>query len=287
MTIREILQQTVERLQTGSSESPQPEAEWMISDLLGLSRTELFLRSGEPFPDNLLPRLELILSERRAGRPLQYILGYTEFYGLRFSCDQRALIPRPETEVLLERAISFAREQLPDSAPRFALDVGTGCGIIGITLAHELPEFAVIATDIDKAALDLARDNALQLGVADRIRFCGMSLFEALRTGPRFSLICANPPYVAPEEEKSLPTEVIDHEPHRALIAPEEGLSVIRAVVSKAGDYLIPGGLLALEIGYNQAETVRRLMQSREVYSQITIHSDLAGQLRIATAVRI
>ncbi len=286
VTIREILQQTINRLKNSPIESPQPEAEWLICDLLGISRTDLYLRSAEPFPGGHLPRLQEMLNERVAGRPLQYILGYTEFYGRRFICDERAMIPRPETEVLVEQVIKFVREELSAPDSPIALDLGTGCGIIAITLAAELPEFTVLATDVEKPALALARENAQRLGVARRIQFSQMSLFDGIAERSQFSAICANPPYISIADKGLLQTEVVDYEPHRALFAPHDGLSVIRTIIAEAGKFLIPGGLFALEIGYDQADTVRERMQGHSEYSRISVHPDLAGHLRIVIAVR-
>jgi len=287
VSIRSTLQATIARLTTGAIESPQPEAEWIVSDLLGVSRTDLFLRSSEDFPENLQHRLKEILTERLSGRPLQYILGYTEFYGRRFLCDDRALIPRPETEVLVETAVNFARSASAQSLPPLALDIGTGSGIIAISLAKELPEFSIVATDISPDALALARENATQLKVADRIQFLRTSLFDSLTRQCKFTIICANPPYVAPEDTNTIPTEVVDHEPHTALFAPEGGLSLLRTIIAGAGDYLASRGLLIMEIGYDQADRILTILDQNPDLDKPSILPDLAGLLRVATAVRI
>lgn len=288
MTIREILLQTVAQLEKGGIESARPEAEWILTDLLGFSKTELYIRSTQEFPVQYDERWQHLVSARCEGQPLQYLLGYTEFYGRRFTCDARALIPRPETEVLVETTISYLEKRFfsREGERRLVWDMGTGCGNIAVSLAAELPGYQVLATDIDNPALRLARENATANRVLDRISLLNCSLFDAIRPRRQFSAICSNPPYVSPAEAETLPREVRDYEPARALFAPEGGLSVLNSIIANAGDFLAPGGLLALEIGYDQTEALKSSFAAHAQYSDVQFIPDLAGHLRVATAVR-
>ncbi len=288
MTIREILLQTITRLEAGGIESARFEAEWMITDLLGISKTELYLRSPQEFSARFNERLQKMTQARLQGRPLQYLLGYTEFYGRRFFCDDRALIPRPETEILVETTLSYLKKHFSPQNDRtqLAWDIGTGGGNIAVTLAAELPGYRVLATDIDRPALQLAQKNITANQIADRVFLHNCSLFESIKQRRRFVVICSNPPYVSPSEADTLPREVRDFEPTRALFAPEGGLSVLKRIIADAGDYLAPGGLLALEIGYDQADAVKALFANYAEYVDVKFTPDLAGHLRVVTAVR-
>jgi release factor glutamine methyltransferase len=282
------MQQTVTRLERGGIDSARAETEWIVSDLLHISKTELYFRSQQEFPAALGIHLEKILQARLQRQPLQYILGHTEFYGRRFACDARALIPRPETEILVETVTAFMQGHFTGKAISSpgAWDIGTGGGNIAVTLAAELPNFTVLASDIDLPALQLSRENAVANKVSDRVMLLNCSLFGPIIPRWQFAAICANPPYISPADAASLPSEVRDYEPARALFAPEDGLSLIRRIIAGAKDFLAPGGLLALEIGYNQAAAVRELCAGHPEYTDIRLIPDLAGHLRVATAVR-
>lgn len=289
MTINEILTQTIGRLERGGLESARPEAEWIISDLLETSRTGLFLRAREEFPGEHASQLEEIITARLNGHPLQYLLGYTEFYGRRFACDPRALIPRPETEVLVEMVLSHLKVYVPPRAGFRPLvwDIGTGCGNIAVSLAAERPDLWVLATDIDKPALNLARENIKANHVEKQVFLLHNSLFDAISPARRFAAICSNPPYVSESARDTLPREVQDFEPHRALFASSNGLVFLQKLISTAGQYLQSGGLLALEIAYDQADAVRKLLWANGEYKAVKLTRDLAGHERVVTGVRI
>jgi len=286
--ISEILAQTAARLERGGIESARAEAEWIISDLLGFSRTELFLHAVDEFPGNHASQMEDIVLARLHGRPLQYLMGYTEFYGRRLACDPRALIPRPETEILVEVALSHLNEKFP---PREGLrplvwDIGTGCGNIAVTLAAERPDLWVLASDIQKPALRLAQENIESHRVEGRISLLDCSLFEAVAPGHRFAAICSNPPYVSERAENTLPREVRDFEPCCALFAQGDGLAILRKIISTAKEHLQNGGLLALEIGYDQAGSIRELFAREHEYIGVKLVKDLAGYERVAIGIR-
>lgn len=288
MKISEILLQTAARLERGGIESARAEAERIISDLLGFSRTELFLHAIDGFPDKQVPQLEDIILARLNGHPLQYLMGYTEFYGRRLACDPRALIPRPETEILVEVVLSYLNRQFPprEGVRPLVWDIGTGCGNIAIILAAERADLWILASDIEKPALGLARENIESHQVDDRISLLDCSLCETIAPGRRFAAICSNPPYVSEGTKNSLPREIQDFEPYRALFAPDGGLAILRKIIYKAKEYLENGGLLALEIGYDQADSVRGLFAQEHEYKDVKLTRDLAGHERVATGIR-
>ena len=287
--ISEILIRTTAHLAQRFPDTARVEAEWILSALLDISRTEIYLRSGETFPADLVSRLEEIIISRLQANPLQYLLGFTEFYGRRFACDARALIPRPETEILVLSTLAHLNATFP---PRNGVhppvwDIGTGSGNIAVTLACERRDLLVLATDTDAAALQLARENAQLCRVADRVIFAAGSLCDAVAPAPRFAAMCSNPPYVSECARDTLPADVRDFEPPQALFAPENGLCYLREIISRAADHLAHGGLLALEIGYDQSDAVRTLLFAHGAYDSIKLTKDLAGHLRVASAVRI
>jgi release factor glutamine methyltransferase len=253
------------------------EAEILVSAATGIPRGRLFLsmdaETGDA-PDRLLP----LLARRAAGEPLQYVLGAWDFFGREFRLSRETLIPRPETEGLVERALAVLRRK--GAAPSLALDVGTGSGAIAVTLAAEVPTASVVATDLSVGALRTARENARRHGVGGRVRFACCDADSALKWGGRFDLVVSNPPYVADGEWESLPVEVRRHEPSRALLAGADGLSVLRRIVAGAGNLLSPGGELWCEIGAGQGAAAAALPAGP--MRHIGIFPDLAGRDRYA-----
>jgi release factor glutamine methyltransferase len=221
-----------------------------------------------------------LVERRLPGEPIQYILGEAEFYGLPFFVTPDVLIPRPETEHLVEKAI----ELLPlFSKPRI-VDIGTGSGIIAIALAHEWPSATVTATDVSASALDVARRNADRNGLAGRIRFLMGDLLTPI-AAERFEIIASNPPYVPETDRTSLAPEVRDYEPGSALFAGQDGLSIYRRLIPAAFDALVPGGFLVLEIGYGQQSSVSALLESSG-FRSIEFTADLQSIPRVAAAQR-
>jgi release factor glutamine methyltransferase len=222
-------------------------------------------------------RYYALIERRLAGEPMQYITGETEFYGLPFHVNRDVLIPRPETEHLVEKAIAFAAKI---ERPRI-VDAGTGSGAIAIALAHKLPTAPITAVDVSAAALAIARRNAERNGVADRIRFLEGDLLAPV-TGELFEIVVSNPPYVAENDRASLSVEVRDYEPGLALFA-GNGLDVFRRLIPDARAVLAPGGLLALEIGYGQDSAVAGLLTDSG-FEQIEFTADLQGIPRVVSA---
>ena len=221
-----------------------------------------------------------LIERRLAGEPIQYITGEAEFYGLPFHVNRDVLIPRPETEHLVEKAMALAAEFV---RPKI-VDVGTGSGAIAVALAHALPFAEITATDISADALAVAKANAARNGVADRVRFFKGDLLEAV-AGEHFDIVISNPPYVPESDRTTLDVEVRDYEPAQALFAGEDGLQIYRRLIPAAFGALVPGGFLALEIGYGQRAGIEALLV-REGFAGIKFIPDLQGIARVAVARR-
>ncbi len=226
-----------------------------------------------------------MIARRQLAEPLQYITGEAEFYGLTLGVTPDVLIPRPETEHLVEKAVELGREL---RFPRI-LDVGTGSGAIAIAIAHALPAAQVSATELSKDALALARINAERIGLASRIRFIQADLLNPLtdadEAGGPFDIIVSNPPYVPESDRATLDPEVRDHEPSLALFAGHDGLSVYRRLIPEAFAALSEGGWLAMEIGFGQSEAVASLLADAG-FRSVAFTPDLQGIPRVATAQR-
>ncbi len=256
---------------------PRPEAEILVSHLTGIPRSRMF---GEEERDvgNPADALRSLLRRRFAGEPVQYILGAWDFYGREFRLTRQTLIPRPETEGLVERIVGKWRGE--KRGPGRMLDVGTGCGAIAVTLAAELPGVEVVAVDLSGESLAVARGNARRHGVAGRVRFLRSDKYSALKSGGRFDVVVSNPPYVSEKEWDSLPWDVRGFEPAGALLAGPDGMAVIRPLVADAGEYLRPGGSLWLEIGESQGGAVQGLPCGPLRF--VGVEKDLAGRDRVA-----
>jgi release factor glutamine methyltransferase len=222
-----------------------------------------------------------VLVERRVRRePVAYILGRQEFWGLDFEVGPAVLIPRPETELVVETAL----EMMPPEAPVDVADICTGSGCIAVALAHERPRARVTAMELSNAALEVARRNASRHGTADRLRFERADLFGDVQA--LFDLVVSNPPYVADTDRQSLQLEVRDHEPALALFAGLDGLHVIRRLVDEAPARLRPGGALVFEFGFGQAAAIGRLISESPALRMVDLRNDLQGIPRVAVARR-
>jgi release factor glutamine methyltransferase len=240
----------------------------------------MMARLDEDFAGCTAIRFASLLDRRHRGEPIQYITGEAEFFGLPLKVTPDVLIPRPETEHLVEKAITLARLQV---RPRI-VDLCTGSGAIAVALAHVLPAAEITATDLSEAALTIARENAQRNGVDNRIRFLQGDLLVPL-TGEHFDLVVANPPYVPTVDRDSMSVEVRDHEPALALFAGVDGLDIYRRLVPAAHAALVPGGFIALEIGYGQARAVEGLLAAAG-FSHIEFAPDLQNIPRVAFAQR-
>jgi release factor glutamine methyltransferase len=274
LTVLEIIRRTTDFFEKRGVESPRLNAELLIGHALGLKRMQLYLQFERPLTE---PELEKIrpLVKRRGGRePLQYIIGESEFCGLRIKVDRRALIPRPETERLVELVV----EQVPIPPARM-LDLGTGSGAIVLALARHWPAAAAVAVDESDGALALARENASGVGLAERVRFVRSDWFAALPAGERFDLIVANPPYLSEEETAAAPPEVRDFEPKSALSAGTDGTADLEVIIREAKQWMNPGALLACETGIAQHAALLRLVTDCG-YARAESQRDLTGRDR-------
>ena len=246
------------------------EAGSLLSFVLGKDRTFLISHAEDPVDDDSVGRLRGFVERRAAGEPLQYITGVQDFYGREFRVTPDVLIPRPETELLVEAAI-----EVSSSKDAFICDVGTGSGCIAITLLCEMAGARAVAVDKSAAALEIAKLNAAQQAVDDRAAFVVSDCFDALDRGEnQFDLIVSNPPYVSEAALTGLQREVRDHEPLVALSPGPDGLSVIRRLLSEAPAYLKPNGHLLMEIGFDQGEAVRSLIDEA-VWCLLEVRPDL------------
>lgn len=278
LTVLEIIRRTTEFFAKRGVESARLNAELLIGHALGLKRMQLYMQFERPLME---PELELIrpLVKRRGNRePLQYILGETEFAGLKLKVDRRALIPRPETEYLLE--LLAGRVATPPSA---VLDLGTGTGAIALVLAARYPEAVVTAVDQSPEALVLAAENAAKLGLETRLRLVRSDWFAALPKGAQFPLIVTNPPYLSDAEVAEAEPEVKEHEPKAALSAGANGAAALEFILREAPAYLAPGGMLACETGIAQHPRLQELA-ARSGYARTESLRDLTGRDRYLLA---
>jgi release factor glutamine methyltransferase len=280
VTLQNWVQNGESRLRAGPHpERARRDAETLLLHLIQRDRTFMIANPLANLSAEGAVRYYALVERRLAGEPIQYITGETEFYGLPFRVNRNVLIPRPETEHLVEKVLALAADF---KKPRI-VDVGTGSGAIAVALAHKLPGARISAIDISAPALAIARGNAERNGVADRIRFLRGNLLEPV-AGEQFEIVVSNPPYVAESDRASLAVEVRDYEPELALYA-GDGLGFFRRLIPDALAALVSGGFLALEIGYGQDSAVAGLL-AESGFEQIDFAADLQGIPRVATASR-
>lgn len=255
ITVLEVVQKTTEFLAGKGVESARLNAELLIGHALGLKRMQLYLQFERVLVEAELEKIRPLVKRRSQREPLQYIVGDTEWSGVKLKVDKRALIPRPETELLVERVIERLAEP-----PLRILDLGTGSGAIALALAKRYENAAVTAVDASDEALALASENGKALGLADRVNFLKSNWYEALKADEPYDLIVSNPPYLTADETAAAEPEVRAHEPVSALTAADAGLADLRTIIAGARRYLKPGGLLALETGIAQHAELARLL---------------------------
>jgi release factor glutamine methyltransferase len=277
MTVLEVLQSTTGYFQKRNIESPRLNAEHLLAYVLGRKRLDLYLEFERRLPESELTPLRELVKRRGAGEPLQHLLGTIEFCGRTFVCDKRALVPRPETEQLVELLISKFKSEIAHSR---IVDVGTGSGVIALTLAAEFPEAEIVAVDILEDALALARENAERLRLADRVRFLRSNLLGDVPPG--FDLIVANLPYVSTQDRSNLSREVL-HDPEVAVFAGERGDELVLKLIAQAPSWLRPGGMLVMEIGIGQSEALVAALAEKN-YRDIWTEKDYSGVIRFLFA---
>ncbi|MDD2958984.1 MAG: peptide chain release factor N(5)-glutamine methyltransferase [Lachnospiraceae bacterium] len=276
MTFREALKAGEEYLREQKIEDARVDAWYLLEHCCQISRAHYLMKQTELMPDSQYSRYQLLLMERGRHVPLQHITGEQEFMGLPFRVNDQVLIPRQDTEILVEQA---AQVLTPGQK---VLDLCTGSGCIGISLAKMVPDLYVVASDVSPAALETARDNALRLDA--QVHFIESNLFEKIQG--TFDLIVSNPPYIPTAAIPKLMAEVQFHEPRSALDGRKDGLHFYREIIRESDFYLKRGGWLMFEIGFDQGEAVSAMMHEKE-YTKVKIIKDLAGLDRVVTGRRI
>jgi release factor glutamine methyltransferase len=275
MTLLEVLRSSASYLSKRNIENPRLNAEHLLAHVLGRKRLELYLDFERNLAESELGPLRDLVRRRGQGEPLQHLLGTVEFCGHTFLCDKRALVPRPETEELVE----LLKSEISNSKSQI-LDIGTGCGVIALSLAQKFSEAEIHASDVSEDALALARENAERLGLIDRIHFIKTNLLDNL--DGTFDLIVANLPYISAADRNSLSREVL-HDPAVALFGGERGDELVRELVEQAASHLRPSGLLALEIGIGQSEPLGEFLAQKN-YHDIQSKTDYSGTPRFLFA---
>ncbi|MGB6483062.1 MAG: peptide chain release factor N(5)-glutamine methyltransferase [Candidatus Acidiferrales bacterium] len=285
VTVRSALRDAMGRLQEMQVPSFTLAAELLLMHTLGRDRAWVYSHPEASLDGEASRKFFGLVAQRASGVPTQYLTGKQEFWGLEFEVTRAVLIPRPETEHVVEVAMERLGEQRRGENLRIA-DIGTGSGCIAVALAHELRGAEILATDISGAALEIARRNAKRHSVSERIRFVECDLLDAAAAeGQWFDLIVSNPPYVARAEEPQLPKEVREHEPREALFGGATGTEIYARLIAEAAQHLRAGGLLVLEIGYGALEAIRPILDNT-AWKEIRVTNDLDGIPRVISAER-
>ncbi|HYL69276.1 MAG TPA: peptide chain release factor N(5)-glutamine methyltransferase [Candidatus Limnocylindria bacterium] len=303
MDLRAALKKGISRLRAANVPSHTLAAELLLMHALGRDRTWLYTHPEALLDLAASEKYFALVARRASGEPTQYLTGKQEFWGLEFEVTPDVLIPRPETEHVIEVALERLgprgiKINLQTGAPSPALrivDVGTGSGCLAVALAHELPHAEIFATDLSVPALTVAKRNAARHGVADRIHFLESDLLGALLHDPRtageearsFDLIVSNPPYVARNEADQLPREVRDHEPNLALFPGPTGVEIYARLIEQTASLLRPGGILVVELGYDSADHVCGIFAAQLGWTNVSLTNDLAGIPRVIAAERL
>lgn len=277
-TIARVLRWAAEDFGKRNNPSPRLDAELLLASALATDRVKLVIESERALEPGELALYRSLIERRRRGEPVAYILGRREFFGLELRVDRRALVPRPDTETLVEVALDRTRAR---SLYGRALDLCTGSGCVAIAFAKARPTWRVTGTDVSTDALSLAWENARRLGVAPSLATLAGDLFAPV-SGARFELVVANPPYIPSADIATLDVDVREFEPRGALDGGPDGLDLVRRVVRQAPDHLAPGGLLAVEVGHDQAERAAALFE-QSGFSAIERRRDYGGYERVVS----
>jgi release factor glutamine methyltransferase len=288
MTVLELLNWSTDQLEHDQIENPRLNAELLLARSLNLSREGLYMQLQDQLKEEKKEVFERLIRRRITGEPLQYILGHQEFWSVDFQVDPRVLIPRPETELLVEQSLQILSEISFQRIPS-VLEIGTGSGAVAISLAKEMKDIFLVATDISRDALLVAEENARSAGVLGRIEFVNGNLFDPFRLyreGELFDLILSNPPYVDHSEIQRLSRGVRSYEPIIALDGGKGGLEIYQSITSQATFYLKKGGWLLLEVGQGQAQKVADQIERSGFFLKPQLFPDLSGIERVVKAQR-
>lgn len=279
-TVRDVVAWMTDDLKKRGVEGARLDAELIVGQALGIERIKVIVGGERQLEPAELEHIRALFKRRRGAEPVAYLRGFREFYGRSFRVDRRVLVPRPDTEILVQVALD-ATQHLDLSAR--VLDLCTGSGCVAITLKLERPTIVVDATDLSEGAIAVARDNAQRLGAVFNVRFAVGDLFSALGDpSPRYDLITANPPYIATGEIAELQADIRDHEPHLALDGGADGLDLVRRIVAEAPKWLAQDGTLAMEIGAGQAPAVEELLRARG-FADVKSTRDYGGHDRVVS----
>lgn len=281
-TVGRVLAWVTEDFASRGLDTPRLEAELLLCHALGCNRIQLIIDRDRPLIPDELATYRALVARRRNHEPVAYLRGEREFFGHRFLVDRRVLVPRPDTETLVEVALERTRDR---SMFGRMLDVCTGSGNVALSFAKERPTWRVIATDVSPEAIEVASHNAVRLGLAWSVSFATGDLFAPVAGEPPFDVITANPPYIPTREIDGLASDIRDHEPRLALDGGEDGLSVVRRLVQQAPKHLVSGGLLALEIGSDQGQAVVDLMVQAG-WGDVGVKQDLGQRDRVVSGIR-
>ena len=283
-TVLQLIEWSGQYLEEKGVERGRLDAEHLLAHAMSTTRLDLYLQYDRLLSGPELDQYRPLLTRRARREPLQYIVGRAGFRNLELEVDQAVLIPRPETEILVDEVLQWVSDNKLKNPG--ALDIGTGSGAIALSLVHEGPFSRVVATDTSSVALEVATRNSLMSGLSDRVDFRLGEFYEPLTVGEVFEVIVSNPPYVADGEAQDLDPEIREWEPGVALYAGPDGLAALRRIATGAGPYLKPGGLLALEVGLGQAEYIKELLKNTEEFQTVRVCRDLTGRERIVLAHR-
>ena len=285
-TIQKLLTWITEYLTKNNVDAPRLSAELLLSHVLECKRIDLYTQYTSAVAKEHLDRLHELVKRAGKHEPVAYLVGRTEFYSIELEVSPDCLIPRPETELLVQRAIEFLRGR---EGPQHVCDVCTGCGCIAVAVAKNFPQAHVTATDISDQALAVAARNVAKHGLQDRIELLAGDLFEPLVPHldvTQWDLIACNPPYVSAAEYEKLDTNVRDYEPRQALLGGDDGLDVYRRICEDIERFLKPGGALLLEIGYAQGPAVKEMLEATDLFAEVTVEKDFHNNDRVAFARR-
>ncbi|MGZ6218928.1 MAG: peptide chain release factor N(5)-glutamine methyltransferase [Syntrophales bacterium] len=283
MNISNSLNEAIQVLKSSGCATPRLDAEVLLSACLKMDRTRFHIDRGQLLTEDEFQEFRRCIERRKRGEPVAYIVGKKEFWSLPFEVNKHVLIPRPETEILVEEVLRICSS--PKTRELRILEIGTGSGAISVTLAHELKNVQITATDISQDAINIASRNAQLNNVANQISFLLGNLFEPV--SGTFDIIVSNPPYISKEEYDCLPTGVRDFEPELALLAGADGTLFHREIIQAGAIYLKPGGWIFMEIGAGQKKMVENMLNESNLYDNIAFRDDYAGIKRVAVARRV
>lgn len=286
MKLKEILDKTTAFFKDKKIDTPRLDAELLLAHGLKLERIQLYLRFDRPMKDEELAVLRELVRRRAAGEPVAYVLGYRDFFGHRFEVNSNVLIPRPETEHIIEDVLAWAQDK---DQPWGFVDLGCGSGCIGLSLLKEYPQAKLIAVDLSAGAVETAKRNAEALGVADRVQFVNcdagdvdavMSAYKDFAGKAQIDVLVSNPPYIA-QNDPQVEENVKKYEPNSALYAEEDGLALLKAWSAAFAPYLRKPGLMLMEMGMSQGAAMKQSYDSLKIFNEISVIKDLSGHDRV------